>query len=804
MVFRLLCSFVPLLLLAETPPSYVIQTFAGSSLVGDGGAATSALLNQPEGIAVDSAGNVYVADAGDNRVRKISPTGLIQTVAGNGNAGFSGDAGPGTAAQLNHPYGLAIDKGGNLFIADLGNGRVRKLDPQGQIVTVAGGGSTIPTALADIGFASEARLSAPRNVAVDLNGNLYVSDFSAQQVLRISAQGSLSVVAGTGKTGFSGDGASAKLAQLSSPAGLATDSAGALYIADSGNNRVRKVLRDVITAVYLVTGPTGLAMSSVGTLYVAAPGYFGTTARSLGTGFTAKDVAVDAAGNLFFISGQLVRKMTATGVLSTAAGSGASVFYGGDGAQATAARIRSPTAIIQDDLGNFYVSDTGNNRIRKINPAGLITTYAGTGDPGNKGDGSLATLAQLHAPRCLAFDSGRNLYIADAGNNRVRKITPGGLIFTVADQLNDPECIAIDSSDTLYVAETGANRVLGGSSTGLLPVTDALKPTGLAIGPGGILYIAESSRISKWTRTSGFATVIDNLNGPRGIVATGDGGILIAETGSNRIRSFTADGQLFTVAGTGLAGFSGDDGPASFAQLNAPMGLSVDISGRVWVADSGNNRIRVLSPSVSAPVIAPDLQVRVVNAASMAAGPVASGEIITIFGMGFYPTQTRVLFDGKPAPLFYVGDTQINCQVPYSVTPGVDAAVAIVSQGVAIANFTTPVVNAAPGLFTVSRGAGPVAATNEDGGYNSVSNPAARGSIVTLYATGDGQNNTDVTLTIGGYTAALLYAGPAPGFPGLMQINARVPAGFLPPGNQSVVLTIGKAPSQAGVTLAVQ
>lgn len=804
MVFRILCCSLPLFLLADTPPAYVIQTFAGSSLLGDGGPATSALLNQPEGVAVDSAGNIYVADAGDNRVRKISATGLIQTVAGTGSAGFSGDAGPGTAAQLNHPYGLAVDRSGNLFIADLGNSRVRRLDPQGQIITVAGGGSNNPTALADIGFATDAKLSAPRNVAVDLNGNVYISDFSAQQVFRVSPLGMLSVVAGTGKTGSSGDGGSAKLALLSSPAGLAPDASGTVYIADSRNNRVRKVLRDVISTVYLVPGPTGLSMSTVGTLYVAAPTYFGTTVRSLAAGVVAKDVAVDAGGNLFFTSGQQVRKIAASGTLSTIAGSGASVFYGGDGGPAAAARVQSPGAIVQDDLGNFYISDTGNNRIRKINMAGMITTYAGTGEAGNKGDGSLATLAQLNAPRCLALDSSRNLYIADAGNNRVRKITPGGLIFTVADQLNDPECIAINSADTLYVAETGANRILAGSSAGLLPVTDALKPSALAIGPGGILYIAESSRISKWSPGLGFSTVVDNLNNPRGVAVTGDGGLLIAETGSNRIRAFTAAGQLFTIAGAGAAGFSGDGGPASLAQLNAPMGLTTDVSGTVWVADTGNNRIRALTPNASAPIMAADLQVAVVNAASMAAGPVASGEIITIFGMGFDSPQTQVLFDGKPATIFYVGDTQINCQVPYTVTPGVDAAVVISSQGVPIANLTISIVNAAPGLFTLARGAGPIAATNEDGTYNSALNPALRGSVVTLYATGDGQNNTNVALTIGGYTAALLYAGPAPGFAGLMQINARVPAGFLPPGNPPVILTIGKVTSQAGVTLAVQ
>src|SRR5580704_11139802 len=220
--------------LACCAATYTIQTVAGTDNAGNGGSALSAALSQPEGIAVDSSGNVYVADASANRVRIIAPDGSIQTFAGTGAAGFSGDGGPATAAQLNQPYGLAFDSGNNLYIADLGNGRVRKVGANGTIETVAGGGAFPATNQGQGGLATSAQLMQPRNVTVAPNGFLYISDFGANQVYKVGFEGSLSLVAGTGTAGFSGDSASALLAQLNAPAGLTMDSTGALYIADSG------------------------------------------------------------------------------------------------------------------------------------------------------------------------------------------------------------------------------------------------------------------------------------------------------------------------------------------------------------------------------------------------------------------------------------------------------------------------------------------------------------------------------------------------------------------------------------------
>ncbi len=229
--------------------SYRIDTAAGSGWIGDNGPAIGALLLQAEGIAADMYGNLYVADAAGNRVREVTLAGTIITVAGTGVQGFSGDGGPASAAQLNSPYGLALDAGGNLYIADLGNGRVRRISSAGIITTVAGGGGLPAGGANDGSLATGAALLAPRNVALDGAGNLYISDFNGHRIYELTPGGSLVTVAGTGVQGFSGDGGPAPLAQLAYPAGLAVDRLGALYVADSQNHYVRKVINGLISSL---------------------------------------------------------------------------------------------------------------------------------------------------------------------------------------------------------------------------------------------------------------------------------------------------------------------------------------------------------------------------------------------------------------------------------------------------------------------------------------------------------------------------------------------------------------------------
>jgi uncharacterized protein (TIGR03437 family) len=295
---------------------------------------------------------------------------------------------------------------------------------------------------------------------------------------------------------------------------------------------------------------------------------------------------------------------------------------------------------------------------------------------------------------------------------------------------------------------------------------------------------------------------VTGLHSPAGIAFASDGSLLIADTGANVIRQWTTSGSLVTIAGTGVAGFAGDGGSALSAQLNGPAGIAIGSNGTLWVADAGNNRIRSLSPSTVASETT-TASLAVVNAASLTNGPIAPGEIVTVFGTGFSGTQTQLLFGSTVATLFYTSATQINALAPSSLPANSSTMVSVVVNGTTMAESSTPVASAAPGIFTVDNGTGEAAANNQDSSLNSASNPAPRGSIVSFYATGQGTSTGTVTLTVGGYQAHVWYAGPAPGFPGLMQINAQIPGGFLAPGIQPVVLAIGGAASQAGVTVAI-
>lgn len=282
-----------------------------SAWVGDDGPATSAVLSQAEGVAVDGDGNLYIADAVGHRVRRVSRDGMIHTVAGTGQKGYSGDGGPAKQAQLNSPYGVACDRQGNLYIADLGNARVRRVARDGTITTFG-----------DVG------LSAPRNIAIDSTGGVYFSDFNAHRVYRVDAAGGRSVIAGTGTVGYSGDGGFATAAQVAYPAGLAFDKDDNLYIADTQNHVIRRVTRGIITTFARAGTPTGLTIDLAGTLY-AADVYgaqilrFTTFGAGSALGVAAHDVAFGSDGTLYVATGgPIVRKIAASGAVSTVAGGG--------------------------------------------------------------------------------------------------------------------------------------------------------------------------------------------------------------------------------------------------------------------------------------------------------------------------------------------------------------------------------------------------------------------------------------------------------------------------------------------------
>jgi len=566
---------------------------------GDNGPATSAQLNMPWGVAVDTAGNLYIADSGNNRVRKVS-NGVITTVSGGG-----------VGAQLNNPTGVAVDTAGNLYIADSGNNVVRKVSG-GVTVTVAGTGT--PGAAGDGGPATSAQLNTPWDVAVDTLGNLYIADFRNDAVVKVAGGilttvfyqqgtgpigvavdgagnlffaasganysvvgeitpgGVLSQFAGNFTAGYSGDGGAAASALLDKPVHVAVDATGNVYIADFNNDVVRKVTAGTITTA--AGGPLG---------YV---GDNGTATSALL--FSPTGSAAGPGGAVYIVDSyhNLVRKVV-NGVITTVAGTGAA-GYSGDGGAATSATLNTPWSVAVDAAGNLYIADAGNSVIRKVS-GGVITTIAGTGTASFSGDNGAATSATLNGPGGIALDASGNLYISDFGNNRVRMIS-GGTITTVAGNgtatfagdnssatsasLAGPLDVRVDAAGNLYIADRGNNRIR--------------KVT------GGIISTFAGNGTATFGGDNGPATSAQ-LNGPSGVAFDAAGNLVIADTGNNVIRQVTS-GIITTIAGNGIASYSGDNGPAAGAGINAPIGVATDSLGRIFVADSVNNLIRLMSP----------------------------------------------------------------------------------------------------------------------------------------------------------------------------------------------------------------
>ena len=525
----------------------IVTTVAGSGVEGfsgDGGPATSASLALNflglTGLAVDATGNLYVADTNNHRIRKVSPDGIITTIAGSGETGrftgggFSGDGGPAISALLDAPEGVAVDSAGNLYIADRFNIRIRKVSPDGTITTVAGNG--------DLGFSGDggpainASLSFLSDVAVDAAGNLYVADSDNYRVRKISPNGTITTIAGNGLFKFSGDGGPATSASLDAPFGVAVDSLGNSYIADTDNDAIRKV------------SPEGIITTVAGGIGVR--GFSGddgpATAAALNEPF---DVAVDALDNLYIgdAGNNRIRKVGLDGTISTVAGNGVDGFSG-DGGPATSASLKSRLSVAVDTLGNLYIADTFNHRIRKVSTDGIITTVAGSGETGFfgggfSGDGGSATSALLNNPRDVAVGAAGNLYVADTNNDRIRKVSPGGTISTLV----------------------GGGDIFGEGG----PATDA------------------------------------SLDGPEGVAVDTAGNLYIADTFHNRIRKVSFAGIITTVAGDGFGGFSGDGDLSTRASLDLPRSVDVDATGNLYIADSDNDRIRKVLTTVSSFSVSP-------------------------------------------------------------------------------------------------------------------------------------------------------------------------------------------------------
>ena len=432
----------------------------------------------------------------------------INTFAGNGTQGYSGDNGPATSAQLDFPYGVAVDAAGNLYIADTDNSVIRKVS-NGVITTVA------------------AQLYEPWGVAVDSAGNVYIAETGSNRIRKVS-NGVITTVAGNGTLGYSGDNGPATSAKLNDPTGVAVDSAGNLYIADKDNSRIREVSNGVITTVagngtYGFSGDNGPA-----------------TSAKLSNPY---GVAVDTSGNLYIadVSNDCIRKVT-NGVITTVAGDRT---YGssGDNGPATSAELSGPLGVAVDAAGNLYIADTGNNRVRKITK-GVITTVAGDGLSGFGGDNGPATSAYLNSPEGVAVDSAGNLYIADTGNSRIRVLTPSGASCTAS--VTPPALSPAASGGSFSVTiQTGSSCAWMVQS---LPAWITVSGSGVGTGSGSVTLSVAANTGATRTATVSIAGVSVTVT-QQGLVAP-----LAITTSSTLLSGFTTGAYFQDLAATGGSG----------------------------------------------------------------------------------------------------------------------------------------------------------------------------------------------------------------------------------------------------------
>jgi sugar lactone lactonase YvrE len=553
----------------------IITTVAGDGRGGnggDGGPAVAAGI-MAEGLTVDAAGNVYIADFFNHRIRKVTAaTGIISTVAGTGVAGFSGDGGPATAAQLRFPQDVAVDSAGNLYIADTFSHRIRKVDAATQIISTIAG-SEFGFA-GDGGPASQARLAQPNGLFVDGAGNVYIADTNNSRIRRVDATTQvITTVAGSGTVGDSGDGGPASAAAMIRPEKVAVDAGGNIYITDTvGRIRVVDAATNIIrTAAGGGAGAEGIhAQTAVLTYPVGA--------------------AFDAAGNMYVSAGARVYRVDAHTRLMVVFAGLATGGFGGDGGPARDAGFASTGEIALDGDGNVYVTDF--SRVRKISAGtNIITTIAGNGTPGFSGDGGPAGAASLGFLIRIAVDAAGNLFVADSMNHRIRMVNAGTQQITTvagngeagfsgdggpasAARLDFPEDVAVDSAGNLYIMDGGSRVRRVEAGTGIITTVAGNGEPGL----GGVGGPATEANL-----TSAISVTVD-----------AGGNIYISDRGSQYVKKVdAATGIITNIAGNNITGFAGDVAPAA-SPLGHVSDIAIDPAGAVYLVDSDNHRIRLL------------------------------------------------------------------------------------------------------------------------------------------------------------------------------------------------------------------
>jgi len=604
-------------------PAGVVSTFAGvaGSIGNSDGLGSAARFTTPTGVAVDAAGTVYVADYGAHTIRKINSAGMVTTLAGVAGSAGNND-GTGSAARFRNPRGVAVDGAGNVYVADSGNDTIRKIGPNGAVSTLAGLAGN-PGSVDAMG--SAARFQTPLAVAVTGGGTVYVADYANQTIRAITPSGSVATFAGTAGSSGSADGTGPS-ARFNSPQAVAVDGAGNVYVADSGNNTVRKISpgRVVITLAGLARSsgsvegvgvaarfsyPTGVAVDSTGNVYVGdagnntirkvTPAAAVTTVAGLaatpgtadGSGPAARfsfptGVVADGAGNIYIAdsANHTIRKITPAGVVSTFAGR-AEVSGSADGSGPNA-RFSAPQGLAADAAGNLYVADTSNHTIRKITPDGTVSTFAGqASNPGHL-DG-IGSAARFVYPEGVAVDAAGNVYVADTANNTIRKISPTGNVITLAGLaatsgstdgtasaalFRNPEDIAVDAGGNVYVVDS-YNSTIRKITPGAVVSTLA----GVAGSYGSVDGTGAAAR---------FASPVAIAADPAGIV-------YVADTRNHTIRKITLDGVVTTAVGRAEVGGI-VPGPLP-GLLAYPRGIAITPAGDL-VITTNNAVVRAVAP----------------------------------------------------------------------------------------------------------------------------------------------------------------------------------------------------------------
>jgi uncharacterized protein (TIGR03437 family) len=652
---------------------------SGGGYSGDGGPAVLAALNVPMGAAYDAAGNLYIADTGNNRIRIVTPDGTISTFAGTGQAGFNGD-GPATSVSLRFPRDVAVDAAGIVYINDWLNYRIRKVS-NGMMTTIAGNGQS-GDAATNVA-ATSAPLDDVEGLAVDSSGTVYISEFHGNRVRKITAAGQLVIVAGTGTFGYSGDGGNPLNAQLASPGGVAVNSGGDIIISDTGNEVIRKISGNVITTIAGVYNQEGISPDGIPAAQAVFTNPFGLAVSS------NNEIYIADRDNF------RIRKISGDATVSTVAGNGRLIRLR-DGGPATLATLVDPFGVTVDPNGGLFIADTDNSVVRHVDASQTLATVTGSGWRQCSGDGGLTVQAGLSSPVQITLDSANDFFIVDEGScgpgGTVRKATSSGTISGFITGLDEPTQVAFDSSNNMYIAESGKNQIDRVSPSGAATVfnqTPLSQPTGIAFDAVGNLYVTEFgagkvTRIAPDGTSAPFAgggqisgTAIDGapalsvkLLNPAGITVDSQGNVYFSDAIGGRVYQVTS-GTIHIVAGNGRAGYAGDGGLATNATLNLPWGLSLDTkSGNLYIADVLNNRIRAALP------ISPGFNTTTDTLTLTAAAGGAVTDALTVgltssFAGLLYSTQTsgEVSLQVTPTVGTMPGSLQIQAN-PTGLAPG--------------------------------------------------------------------------------------------------------------------------------------